>query len=181
MNSRLILTVSLLIVTASALPSCSTDTQGSASPEMSTQVDVTTTSRTPATTDRVICGDLENVGKTFYSDTYAPMMKGGGAAMNVQPITLTAQLAVLTTVGAEPGEIDGTAAISEASPKVRKEVFGMVKDADRLAQHFADVAKGGLGANGDLTAILTSFTGALVACAEAGYSPSWFKPGELTR
>lgn len=180
MNGRVPLNVSVLVAIVSALSSCSTHIPGSASPVTSSR-GVTRTSQPPATTDKVICGDLEKLGNTFYADTYAPMMKSGGASMNVQASTLSAQLAVLTTVGAEPGEIDGTAAIGEASPKVRKEVFSMVKDADRLAQHFADVAKGGLGANPDLTAMLTSFTGALVACAEAGYSPSWFKPHELTR
>jgi hypothetical protein len=134
-----------------------------------------------STTDAKVCAGedgLEQRGKAFYP-TYKQLMQTHGQAMSVKPIELSAQLAVLTTVAAEGNEIDGSATINQASSDVRLAVTKMVRDADRLAQHYADVAKGDLSANSDVTPIINSFTDALIACSKAGQQPSWFNAQEL--
>jgi hypothetical protein len=142
---------------------------------------VTTSAPSVSTTDVKVCTGVAGLGergKGFYP-TYKQLMQTQGRAMTMQPIELSAQLAVLTTVAAEENQIDGSAIINQASPDVRLAVTKMTRDADRLAQHYADVAQGGLAGNSDLTPIVNSFTGALIACAKAGYQPSWFNPQEL--
>ena len=108
-------------------------------------------------------------------------MQSGGQGMSISPVELAAQLAGLTTVAAEGDGIDGSAIVDQAGSDIRLPVSTMIRDADRLAQHYADVVKGGLSANSDMTPIITSFTNALVACTKAGYQPTWFKPEELVR
>lgn len=99
--------------------------------------------------------------------------------MNIDPLTLTSQLRALTKVGATSGD-DGSAAINEASPDVRLALNNMIQDADRMAQHYADVASGMPTAESDVTPIVNTYTGALVACTKAGFRPKWFDPNELT-
>jgi hypothetical protein len=150
----------------------------------STTASPTTTSATPSATavNVKVCkgGDgLEWRGRGFYP-TYKQLMQTTGQGMAIQPVELAAQLAGLTTIGAEGDEIDGSAMIDKSSPEVRLALTRMIRDADRLAQHFVDVSNGAPAANPDMTAIVNSFTDALIACSKAGQQPSWFKPEELT-
>jgi hypothetical protein len=57
----------------------------------------------------------------------------------------------------------------------------LVRDADRLAQRFDDIANGSSasGVDRELAALFTSFTDALIACARAGHAPAWFNPDDL--
>ncbi|MHA6780267.1 hypothetical protein ACVGOW_04590 [Pseudonocardia saturnea] len=137
---------------------------------------------TPVNTDAQVCGDLEQLGGTFYTETFAPLLTQdqNNVSMNVVPIELSAQLAVLTTIGAATGEISGAEAIANSSPTVRAPMITMVQDADRLAERFAATSLSGVLASSDVTAILTSFAKALVACTQAGYQPSYFDPIALT-
>lgn len=137
----------------------------------------TATPAAAATTDADVCRSLERTGKPFYP-TFAQLMKN--ETLNIEPITLSAQLAALSTTGVAQGsnEIDGTSVINKASPDLREKITRLVRDADRLAQRFADAAQGAA-VGPDVTDIVNSFTGALIACHQAGYPPSWFDPKAL--
>ncbi len=142
----------------------------------------TATLSSPSTIDAAVCGGedgLEYRGKGFYP-TFEQLMLTDGQDVSIAPISLSAQMAALTTIGASGDEIDGSDVIDTASPDVRLALNKMIRDAERLAQHYADVANGSLTANSDLTPIIDSFTGALIACTTAGYQPTWFNPGKLT-
>ena len=176
-----------VVFCAISLTACSGVTSGAPVPA---SVAVTTTAPLATVTtvstanfDRKVCAGedwLAQRGQGFYP-TYRQLMQSGGQGMSISPVELAAQLAGLTTVAAEGDGIDGSAIVDQAGSDIRLPVSTMIRDADRLAQHYADVAKGGLSANSDMTPIITSFTNALVACTKAGYQPTWFKPEELVR
>lgn len=122
---------------------------------------------------------LQSRGEDFYK-TYRSLLRADGkSAVNAK--LLSSQLRNLATVGAPPGQGDGSAAINAANRGVRLPLEKMVRDADRLAQRFADIANGSpaFGADRELTAFFNSFTDALVACARAGHAPAWFNPDDL--
>jgi restriction system protein len=140
----------------------------------------------PASTqaDADICtgvNGLQNRGEDFYKSCRHLMRAGGESIVNA--LLLSSQLHTLATVGAPPGETDGSAAINAASPDVRLPLSKVVRDADRLAQRFADISNGSpaSGVDRELTSLINSFTGALVACARAGHAPAWFNPDDLPR
>lgn len=172
--------VALLLVTAAA--GCAAAVVGT--PTAGPSSAPTTVASTPAAvspTDAQVCGDVERLGERFYTKTFAPliMQPGTNASTNVTPIELSAQLAALTTIGSEPGELDGSDAIAAASPGVSSAMITMVRDADRLAQRFADASVSGVVVGSDVTPIVNSFTDALIACTQAGYQPTWFDPEAL--
>ena len=103
----------------------------------------------------------------------------GRTSTEISPISLAAELGVLTTIGAPPDQIDGSEAISNASPPVRTAMVSMVRDAERLTTAAVNTGVTGVQLVGDMTPILTSFTSSLVACSHAGYQPPWFSPQEL--
>lgn len=131
---------------------------------------------TAVSADAAVCGSLGKVGRAFYEGAYTDLIEDETTA--VQPIQLAAQLGALATTGAPEGEIDGSAAIAAASPAIRQPMIAMTRDADRLAQRFVDVAQGAV-TGSDVTAVVNTFTNALVACSRAGYQPVWFDPAAL--
>lgn len=172
----------LLAAALMAIAGCSSGPTQSAA-GTSSPATTTTASSTPSaavtiavTTDETVCLSLEKTGHGFYP-TYASIMKK--QPVSIQPIELSAQMAVLSTTGAVEGSIDGAGAINQASPDLRLKLSTMVRDATQTAQRFADAATGAV-AGSDITPIVNSFTSALVACTKAGYQPSWFDPAALT-
>jgi restriction system protein len=132
--------------------------------------------------DSQICtgvNGLQNRGEDFYK-SYRNLA-GAERQSVVNAKLLSRQLRTLATVGAPPGQTDGSAAINAASPGVRLPLEKVVRDADRLAQRFADIANGSpaSGVDRELTSMFTSFTDALIACAKAGHAPAWFNPNDL--
>ena len=135
-----------------------------------------------AQADSQICtgvNGLQNRGEDFYK-SYRNLA-GAERQSVVNAKLLSRQLRTLATVGAPPGQTDGSAAINAASPGVRLPLEKVVRDADRLAQRFADIANGSpaSGVDRELTSMFTSFTDALIACAKAGHAPAWFNPNDL--
>jgi restriction system protein len=122
---------------------------------------------------------LQNKGEPFYKSYRHLMRTDGKSVVNAQ--LLSSQLRNLATVGAPSGRTDGSAAINAASPGVRLPLAKVVRDADRLAQRFADIANGSpaSGVDRELTSFFNSFTDALIACALAGHAPAWFNPDDL--
>jgi restriction system protein len=135
-----------------------------------------------AQADSRICtgvNGLQNRGEDFYR-SYRNLT-GTEPQSVVNAKLLSSQLRTLATIGAPPGQTDGSAAINAASPGVRLPLTKVVRDADRLAQRFADIANGSpaTGVDRELTSLFTSFTDALIACAKAGHAPAWFNPDDL--
>ena len=135
-----------------------------------------------AQADSYICtgvNGLQNRGEDFYRSYRNLMGANGQSAVNAK--LLSSQLRTLATVGAPPGQTDGSAAINAASPGLRLPLEKVVRDADRLAQRFADIANGSpaSGVDRELNSMFTSFTDALIACAKAGHAPAWFNPNDL--
>ncbi|MGA7050149.1 MAG: restriction endonuclease [Mycobacterium sp.] len=122
---------------------------------------------------------LQNRGEDFYRSCRRLMRTDGESVVAAQ--LLSRQLRTLATVGAPPGQTDGSAAINAASPEVRLPLVKVVRAADRLAQRFADIANGSpaSGVDRELTALIDSFSDALMACARAGHAPAWFDPDDL--
>jgi hypothetical protein len=122
---------------------------------------------------------LQNKGEALYNSYRHLMRADGQSVVNAQ--LLSSQLRNLATVGAPPGQTDGSAAINAASPGVRLPLAKVVRDADTLAQRFADIANGSTasGVDRELTSLFNSFTDALLACARAGHAPAWFNPDDL--
>jgi restriction system protein len=122
---------------------------------------------------------LQNRGEDFYQ-SYRNLT-GAERQSVVNAKLLSSQLRTLATVGAPPGQTDGSAAINAASPGVRLPLAKVVHDADRLAQRFADIANGSpaSGVDRELASMFASFTDALIACAKAGHPPAWFDPEDL--
>jgi hypothetical protein len=164
-----------ITVAGALLVGCSPDSQ-----EGAPIVSVTPASSpsVSSVTDPAVCASLAKVGKAFYERTYTPLMHSESIAAS--PIDLAAQLGALATTGATGGSIDGTVAISGASPDIREKLTRMVRDADRLAQHYADVARGTTPGS-DLTIMVNTFTDGLIACTRAGYQPDWFDPESLVK
>lgn len=162
---------------AAALVACSSPSTGTAAPAPTPAA--TKTAVAPATTDDdgTVCRSLERTGKPFYP-TLGTLLRN--EQLTIKPATLSAQLATLATTGVPDGsnETDGTAAINKASADLREKVTRMVRDADRLAQRYADAATGAT-VGSDITDIVNSFTDGLIACAKAGYPPIWFDPRAL--
>lgn len=176
--------LALTALTLGLITACSNEpVEPASAPPTSTAP--TSAVRTPvaavATADAEVCGDLERVGESFYTDTFAPMLMENGTdlSLNVEPLQLSAQLAALTTIGAETGQIDGAEAIGNTSAAVRTPMITMVRDADRLAQRFVDASVTGVLVGNDVTEIVTSFAEALAACTTAGYQPAYFDPAAL--
>jgi restriction system protein len=135
-----------------------------------------------AEADSDICtgaNGLQNRGEDFYQSYRNLTDTERQSVINAK--LLSNQLRTLATIGAPPGQTDGSAAINAASPGVRVPLAKVVRDADRLAQRFADIANGSpaAGVDRELAAFFTSFTDALIACARAGHAPAWFDPGDL--
>jgi len=124
---------------------------------------------------------LQNRGEDFYKSYRNLTGTEGQAVVNAK--LLSSQLRTLATIGAPPGHTDGSAAINAASPGVRLPLAKVVRDADRLARRFADIANGSSasGVDRELTSMFTSFTDALIACAKAGHAPAWLNPDDLLR
>ncbi len=122
---------------------------------------------------------LQDRGEDFYKSYRNLTSTGGKSVVNAK--LLSSQLRNLATVGAPPGQTDGSVAINAASPGVRLPLTKVVRDADRLAQRFADIANGSpaSGVDRELTSLFNSFTDALIACARAGHAPAWFNPDDL--
>lgn len=122
---------------------------------------------------------VQNRGEDFYKSCLHLIRTDGKSIISAQ--LLSSQLRSLAAIGAPQGETDGSAAINAASPDVRLPLLKVVRDADRLAQRFADIANGspGSGVDRELTSVIHSFTDALVACTRAGYAPTWFDPNDL--
>jgi restriction system protein len=138
--------------------------------------------RSSAQADSDICtgaNGLQNRGEYFYN-SYRNLT-GAQRQSVVNAKLLSSQLRTLATVGAPPGQSDGSAAINAASPGVRLPLAKVVRDADRLAQRFADIANGSpaSGVDRELASMFASFTDALIACAKAGHAPAWFNPDDL--
>jgi hypothetical protein len=123
---------------------------------------------------------LQDRGEGFYKTFRHVMLTDG--RMSIDPLTLAGQLRTLATVGAPLGQTDGAAAINAASSDVRLALTKMVRDAERLAPHFADIANGlpTSGPDSELQPLISSFTAALIACRRVGQSPTWFNLDELT-
>ena len=119
---------------------------------------------------------LQTKGEGFYK-TYRHLMRTGGRS-KINALMLKRELDVLATVGAPPGQTDGSAAINAASSDVRLALTKMVRDADRLAQRCAHIANGSptAGIDREITQMINSFTKALIACADAGHAPSGVSP-----
>jgi len=135
-----------------------------------------------AQADSDICtgvNGLQNRGEDFYRSYRNLTGTNGQSVVNAK--LLGSQLRTLATVGAPLGQTDGSAAINAASPGLRLPLEKVVRDADRLAQRFADIANGSpaSGVDRELTSMFTSFTDALIACAKAGHAPAWFNPNDL--
>ena len=151
------------------------------------EIDTTSSSATatadmPSTskTDAIVCSGkdgLENRGKDFYP-TFKEIILTDESS--IKPVTLSAQLANLTTIAATHNEIDGSETINQASPDVRLAITKMIRDDDRIAQHYTDVENGILSAESDVTAIVNSYTDAVIACTLSGNQPTWFIPEDLT-
>lgn len=154
----------------------STASPGATTGLITTPVTTTTTGNPQGSTDELVCTSLAKTGQAFYEKTYSPVMHK--TELRVDPISLAAQLGALTTTGAPSGSIDGTSAVLNASPTVREKLTIMVRDADRIAQRYADAATGAV-IGSDITPIVNSFTDALIACSKAGYQPRWFDPKSL--
>ena len=122
---------------------------------------------------------LQNRGEDFYRSYRNLMGTDGKSVVNAK--LLSSQLRKLAMVGAPTGQTDGSTAIDAASPGVRLPLAKMVREADRLAQRFADIANGSpaSGVDCELTSLFNSFTDALIACARAGHAPAWFNPDDL--
>jgi len=122
---------------------------------------------------------LQSRGEDFYT-SYRHLMRGGGNSV-VNARLLSRQLRNLATIGAPAGQTDGSAALNAASPGLRLPLAKVVRDADRLAQRFADIANGApaTGVDRELTSLFNAFTDALIACAGAGHAPAWFSPDDL--
>ncbi|MGV9864837.1 hypothetical protein [Rhodococcus koreensis] len=166
------------MVMAGCSNAATTATPSVVSSTRSTAAQPATATMSPASIDAAVCrgeDGLESRGRGFYS-TFEQLMLTDGQELSIAPISLSAQMGALTTIGAPGDEIDGSDIIDTASPDVRLALTKMIRDAERLAQHYADVANGSLVANSDLTPIVDSFTGALIACTMAGHQPSWFDP-----
>ena len=138
--------------------------------------------RSSVQADSDICtgaNGLQNRGEYFYN-SYRNLT-GAQRQSVVNAKLLSSQLRTLATVGAPPGQSDGSAAINAASPGVRLPLAKVVRDADRLAQRFADIANGSpaSGVDRELASMFASFTDALIACAKAGHAPAWFNPDDL--
>jgi restriction system protein len=136
----------------------------------------------PTQADTHICtgvNGLQNRGEDFYKSFRNLTGTEGQAVVNAK--LLSSQLRTLAMVGAPPGQTDGSAAINAASPGLRLPLAKLVHEADRLAQRFADIAKGSpaAGVDRELTSLFDSFTDALIACAKAGHAPAWFNPDDL--
>ncbi len=135
-----------------------------------------------AEADSHICtgaNGLQNRGEDFYQSYRNLTDTDRQSVINAK--RLSNQLRALATLGAPPGQTDGSAAINAASPGLRVPLTKVVRDADRLAQRFADIANGSSasGVDRELAALFTSFTDALIACAKAGHAPAWFDPDDL--
>jgi restriction system protein len=135
-----------------------------------------------AEADSHICtgaNGLQNKGADFYQSYRNLTDTERQSVVNAK--LLSNQLRTLATLGAPPGQTDGSAAINAASPGVRVPLTKVVRDADRLAQRFADIANGSSasGVDRELAALFTAFTDALIACAKAGHAPAWFNPDDL--
>jgi hypothetical protein len=173
--AALVATAVLATVSCSGTPAAAPPS----TPGGTTSTTVAPTTTASAVTDAEVCGSLERTGKPFYP-TYAQLMKN--EKLTIKPIVLSAQLATLSTTGVPEGssEIDGTSVINNASPVTRESLTRMVRDADRLAQRYADAATGAT-VGSDITEIVNSFTDALVTCTKAGYQPTWFDPEVLLK
>lgn len=131
-------------------------------------------------TDAIVCSGedgLEDRGKDFYP-TYKEILLTDESS--IKPVTLSAQLAYLTTIAETGNGTDGSETINEASSDVRLAITKMIRDADRIAQHYTDVENGILSAESDVTPIVNSYTDALIACTLSGNQPTWFIPEDLT-
>ncbi|MBS2993242.1 hypothetical protein AC1659_28495 [Rhodococcus erythropolis] len=159
-----------------ALPEPEINTTPSSATSSTPTADMPSTSKT----DAVVCSGkdgLENRGKDFYP-TYKEILLTDKSS--IQPATLSAQLVSLTTIAATGKETDGSETINEASSDVRLAITKMIRDADRIAQHYTDVENGILSAESDVTSIVNSYTDALIACTMSGNQPTWFIPEDLT-
>ncbi|WP_396902675.1 hypothetical protein [Mycolicibacterium sp.] len=143
-----------------------------------------TPSQAASAVDRELCvgpNGLQDKGDGFYR-TFRHVMLASGSEMSISPLTLSGQLRTLASVGTSTRDEDGLDVINTASVDVRLAFSKMVRDADRLALHYTDIANGKpvSGPDRELTPLVNSFTSALIACAEQGVGPSWFDPKELT-
>ncbi|QXW00760.1 hypothetical protein [Rhodococcus globerulus] len=174
-------------VCAGMLTACSNEAPTALPEPESGMTSSSATSSTPTAvmsstskTDAIVCSGedgLENRGKDFYP-TFKKIILTDESS--IKPVTLSAQLVSLTTIAATGNETDGSETINEASSDVRLAVTKMIRDADRIAQHYTDVENGVLSAESDVTPIVNSYTDALIACTLSGNQPTWFIPEDLT-
>jgi hypothetical protein len=141
---------------------CSAVTAGNSSPATSGGA-APEVSASGKAADRLVCVDLDARGGALYSVFVVPMMAGAGGrkSIDVNAAQLTRAVASLTEVG--------KGSLENASPKVADEGQRLVAAAEAFQVY----------SHAEGTALLTSFVGLSIACAEAGHQPSWFNAAEL--
>jgi hypothetical protein len=134
-------------------------------------------------TDRLLCSDLATAGQEFYFGTYRPIMvegDGGQVSMEVDAYTVAAQVGQLTSIGGTGtgNGMGGADTISQASAEISENFSQMTGNAKSFESAVRNAGSYG-GTNPNMTDLLTSFTGVLVACAHENIAPSWFDAESL--
>jgi hypothetical protein len=141
-------------------------TSASTTPSPVASASVATNSAKPE--DVRVCGTpdgLETRGIPFFKTLKVVLADG---SMNSTVKEFRTQLLALATIGAPAGLTDGSEAIDQASFDVKQAMRHLVRDAEALIPKVVnDVPKE------ELNDVISSFTAALGACKDAGYTMNW--------